>query len=73
MESFNLIDLQVCKVLKCSEIRKSHSCHKLTVYDGIKERTIVSSIKKILYTRPINRKKDFSSSQSRTCKNFWSN
>ena len=45
-EDFDLIDLRVCKVLKAAEIRKSHSCLKLTLFDGLKERVIVSSIKK---------------------------
>lgn len=45
VDTFNLIDLRVCKVLKCQEIRKSHSCYKLTLFDGLKERVIVSSIK----------------------------
>lgn len=45
MDAFERVDLRVCKVIKCQEIRKSHSCYKLTVFDGIKERTIVSSIK----------------------------
>lgn len=50
MEQFQTLDLRVCKVLKCSEIRKSHSCLKLTLFDGLKERVIVSSIKK--YYKP---------------------
>ena len=37
--------MRVCKVLKCQEIRKSHSCYKLTLSDGLDKRTIVSSIK----------------------------
>jgi lysyl-tRNA synthetase class 1 len=45
IEEFEKIDLRVCKVLKCSEIRKSHNCFKLVLDDGQKERTIVSSIK----------------------------
>lgn len=46
MDAFSAIDLRVCKVIKCSEIRKSHSCLKLTLSDGNgKERVIVSSIK----------------------------
>lgn len=45
IEQFNEIDLRVCKITKCQEIRKSHSCFKLTLFDGIKERVIVSSIK----------------------------
>ena len=39
------MDLRVCKILKCTEIRKSHSCYKLTLFDGLKERVIVLSIK----------------------------
>ena len=42
--------MRVCKVTKCTEIRKSHSCLKITLFDGLKERTIVSSIKK--YYKP---------------------
>ena len=49
-EGFRQIDLRVCKVLKCTEIRKSHSCYKLTLFDGLKERVIVSSIKE--YYKP---------------------
>ena len=45
LDKFDAIDLRVCKVLKCQEIRKSHSCYKLTLFDGLKERTIVSSLK----------------------------
>lgn len=45
IDEFDKIDLRVCKILKCQEIRKSHSCYKLTLFDGIEERVIVSSIK----------------------------
>lgn len=45
VDDFNKIDLRVCKIIKCQEIRKSHSCYKLTLFDGLKERVIVSSIK----------------------------
>ncbi|MBQ1273093.1 MAG: lysine--tRNA ligase [Clostridia bacterium] len=45
MDAFDAIDMRVCKVLKCTEIRKSHSCLKLVLDDGIGQRTIVSSIK----------------------------
>ncbi len=45
-DTFFKADLRVCEVLKCQEIRKSHSCYKLTLDDGSGEkRTIVSSIK----------------------------
>jgi lysyl-tRNA synthetase class 1 len=46
MDAFNIMDLRVCKVLKCAEIRKSHSCLKITVDDGLGQRVIVSGIKK---------------------------
>lgn len=46
MDAFNAVDLRVCKVLKCAEIRKSHNCYKITVDDGLGQRVIVSSIKK---------------------------
>lgn len=45
IDDFATMDFRVCKVLKCQEIRKSHSCYKLTLFDGIKERVIVSSLK----------------------------
>ena len=44
-DDFDKLDLRVCKIIKCTEIRKSHSCYKITVFDGLKERVIVSSIK----------------------------
>lgn len=42
---FEKVDMRVCKILKCQEIRKSHNCYKLTLFDGVDERVIVSSIK----------------------------
>lgn len=46
IEDFGKLDLRVCKILKAQEIRKSHSCLKLTLDDGSGEnRVIVSSIK----------------------------
>ncbi len=45
IDQFDTMDMRVCKVLKCQEIRKSHSCYKITVFDGLKERVIVSSLK----------------------------
>ena len=45
VDEFLKTDLRVCKIIKCQEIRKSHSCYKLTLDDGIGERVIVSSIK----------------------------
>ena len=45
LDDFKKLDLRVCKILSCKEIRKSHSCYKLTLFDGVDERVIVSSIK----------------------------
>lgn len=46
IDDFIKIDLRVCEILKAQEIRKSHSCLKLTLDDGSGEnRVIVSSIK----------------------------
>ncbi len=45
LNDFNKIDLRVCRITKCQEIRKSHNCYKLTLQDGLRERVIVSSIK----------------------------
>ena len=44
-DDFAKLDLRVCQIVKAQEIRKSHSCLKLTLNDGIGERVIVSSIK----------------------------
>ncbi len=45
IDDFGKLDLRVCKVLKAEGVRKSHSCLKLTLFDGLKERVIMSSIK----------------------------
>ncbi len=46
LDYFQKIDLRVCQIAKAQEIRKSHSCLKLTLADGTNTpRTIVSSIK----------------------------
>ena len=45
IDDFGKIDLRVCKILKAEGVRKSHSCLKLTLDDGIGERVIMSSIK----------------------------
>ncbi len=42
---FEKIDLRVCKVVDCQAVKKSRSLLKLTLFDGIAERTIVSGIK----------------------------
>ncbi len=45
IEDFQKLDFRVCKILKAEAVRKSHSCLKLTLFDGIGERVIMSSIK----------------------------
>ena len=45
IDDFAKLDFRVCKVLKAESVRKSHSCLKLTLDDGIGERVIMSSIK----------------------------
>ncbi len=45
IEDFERIDLRVCEIIKAEGVRKSHSCLKLTLFDGIGERVIMSSIK----------------------------
>ncbi|MCL2599047.1 MAG: lysine--tRNA ligase, partial [Firmicutes bacterium] len=46
LDDFIKLDIRVCQITKCAEIRKSHSCYKITLDDGLqKDRTIVSSIK----------------------------
>lgn len=44
-DEFFKVDLRVCRVVNCEEVKKSRSCLKLTLFDGIGERTIMSSIK----------------------------
>ncbi len=45
IDDFARLDFRVCKVLKAETVRKSHSCLKLTLFDGLGERVIMSSIK----------------------------
>ena len=45
IDLFGKMDLRVCKIIKVNDIRKSNNCLKLTLFDGLKERVIVSSIK----------------------------
>ncbi len=45
IDTFSLLDLRVCKIVKVNDIRKSNNCLKLTLFDGLEERVIVSSIK----------------------------
>lgn len=50
LEDFNRCDFRVCRVLKCTEIRKAQNNYKLVLFDGVGERVIVSSLKK--YYKP---------------------
>ena len=45
IDLFQKMDLRVCEIVKCQEIRKSNHCYKITLDDGLGERVIVSSIK----------------------------
>lgn len=45
IEDFMKLDLRVCQIIKAEGVRKSHSCLKLTLNDGLGERVIMSSIK----------------------------
>ncbi len=45
IDEFDKVDMRVCQILKAEEIKKSHSCLKLTLDDGLDGRVIVSSIK----------------------------
>lgn len=45
IDMFQKMDLRVCEIIKCQEIRKSNHCMKITLNDGLGERVIVSSIK----------------------------
>ncbi len=45
LDKFMEIDLRVCEIVKCTEIRKAQNNLKLTLFDGEGERVIVSSIK----------------------------
>ena len=45
IDDFAKLDLRVCRILKAEGVRKSHSCLKLTLDDGLGERVIMSSIK----------------------------
>ena len=45
IDDFAKLDLRVCQIVKAEGVRKSHSCLKLTLDDGLGERVIMSSIK----------------------------
>ncbi|MBQ7291808.1 MAG: methionine--tRNA ligase [Clostridia bacterium] len=45
-DDFCKVELRVCKIIACENIKESKKLLKLTVYDGEKERTIMSGIAK---------------------------
>ena len=45
LEDFQKLDLRVCQVTACEEVVKSRNFLKLTVNDGQRERTIMSTIR----------------------------
>lgn len=45
LDQFSQMDLRVCRIEKCQEIRKARTNFKLTLFDGLGKRTIVSSLK----------------------------
>ena len=45
LDDFQKIDMRVCKVVACEDVKKSKNFLKLTLNDGIGERTIMSTIK----------------------------
>lgn len=45
IDDFSAMDMRVCKIIKAETLRKSNACLKLTLFDGIGERVIMSSIK----------------------------
>ena len=45
IDDFAAMDMRVCKIIKAETLRKSNACLKLTLFDGIGERVIMSSIK----------------------------
>lgn len=45
IDDFDKLDFRVCEIIKAESVRKSHSCLKLTLFDGLGERVIMSSIK----------------------------
>lgn len=57
LDHFNTMDLRVCKILKCEEIRKARSNYKLTLFDGKGERVIVSSLKGLYTPRQLEGRK----------------
>lgn len=45
LDDFDRLDLRVCRVLACEEVKKSRRFLKLTLFDGLGERTIMSTLK----------------------------
>ncbi len=45
LDAFQKIDMRVCKIIACEDVKKSKNFLKLTLNDGIGTRTIMSTIK----------------------------
>ncbi len=45
LDAFQKVDMRVCKVIACEDVKKSKNFLKLTLNDGIGTRTIMSTIK----------------------------
>ncbi|WP_294856118.1 methionine--tRNA ligase subunit beta [uncultured Oscillibacter sp.] len=50
LEDFQKLDFRVCQIVACEEVLKSRNFLKLTVNDGERQRTIMSTIR--AYYRP---------------------
>ncbi|WP_312280421.1 methionine--tRNA ligase subunit beta [Oscillibacter sp.] len=50
LEDFQKLDFRVCQIIACEEVLKSRNFLKLTVNDGERQRTIMSTIR--AYYRP---------------------
>ncbi len=45
MDAFDRLDMRVCKIVECEVVKKARNLLKLTLFDGLGERVIVSSIR----------------------------
>ena len=45
MDAFDRLDMRVCKIVECEVVKKARNLLKLTLFDGLGQRVIVSSIR----------------------------
>ena len=45
IDAFDKVDMRVCKVINCEVVKNAKKLLKLTLFDGLDERIIVSSIR----------------------------